>query len=114
MTPGDIDEPCRELVREMNLFPGIRTVESCSGHGERPMRVFFVTDSLEALPALVYWFSACHSGVRGWKVTVSTDCVCSPAMFCAGSEQIGAPAYAEARQIAASMASGREREERDE
>jgi hypothetical protein len=34
-TPWDeIDPPIRELVRELNEFPGIKTISSCGGHDE--------------------------------------------------------------------------------
>lgn len=43
--------PCmdREMVRlcdVLNSLPGIHTVESCAGHGGRPMRVLFACKSL--------------------------------------------------------------------
>lgn len=102
MPADDIDLECRALVSVMNRFPGIRTIESCSGYGRHLMRIFFLATP-EALPTLVYWFSACHSGVHGWRVTVSTDCARSPVTFCAESTSVGAQAHREAVQIAEAM-----------
>jgi len=76
-----MDAECVALCEAMNLVPGIRTTESCCGHNEHEYRVFFNTESLEALPPLLYWFDGCHSGCYGWKVIVRTDCGCSPAYF---------------------------------
>jgi len=51
--PADLDPECRLLCEAMNAVPGIRTVESCSGHGDTPFRVYFLADSLDALPELL-------------------------------------------------------------
>ena len=80
--PSDIDKECLELCVAMNKLPGIQTTSSCAGHGKTPYWVFFVADDLEVLPALLYYVKACHSGVTGWHVDVSTDCGMSPVTFC--------------------------------
>jgi hypothetical protein len=76
-----MDLECVKLCTAMNRLPGIETFESCCGHGDRPFKVWFFAESLEVLPALLYWFDACHSGVQGWRVYVTTDCAMSPAKF---------------------------------
>src|SRR6202451_2161699 len=81
--PAGIDPECRLLCEAMCAFPGIRTIESCCGHGRQPFKVWFLADSLAALPHLLYWFDSCHSGVPGWRVYVHTDCGRSPACFVA-------------------------------
>lgn len=86
------------LVDAMNLVPGIRTIESCCGHGDYPFRIWFVTDSLEALPALLYWFDSCHCGCRDWRVIAKTDCGMSPVTFLVEGP-VGA--YEDADRIAA-------------
>lgn len=100
---SEIDGECRKLVHAMNLVPGIHTTSSCCGHGDQSYRVFFIVDSLAALPGLLYWFDACHSGCAGWTVTVHTDCGMSPASFCVEGP-IGQQGYIAAEQIAKLMA----------
>lgn len=97
--PG-LDYQCRALVAAMNEFPGIRTTESCCGHGERPFRVWFVADDLDALPALVYWTDPRHTGCYGWRVIALSDCARLPLKF-----RLEGPigAFAEADMIAAKM-----------
>ena len=57
--PADkMDPECIALCEAMNKLPGIRTTESCCGHGERSYHIWFKADGLESLPKLVYWFSA--------------------------------------------------------
>lgn len=79
--PDDMDSECLKLCEALNLLPGILTTNSCCGHGERPYRIFFHAEDLDALPELCYWFDNCHSGESGWQVTVYTDCGMSPARF---------------------------------
>lgn len=98
--PPGLDPEVLGLCRAMNGIPGITTAESCSGHGERPVRVWFTARSLEDLPAVLYWFDACHSGHYGWAVTVTTDCARSPAVFLAEGP---AGDYAAADEIAQDM-----------
>lgn len=79
--PANIDPECIEICRAMNAMPGIRTIDSCCGHGEYPFKIFFIASNLEALPPLLYWFNVCHSGRTGWNIKVSTDCAMSPVTF---------------------------------
>lgn len=71
---------------------------------EKPFCVWFTAKSLEVLPAVLYYFDACHSGVFGWSVVARTDCAMSPAHFCAESTAVGEKAYAEAETITKCMA----------
>ena len=68
----EIDKDIVNIVKAMNRFPGIRTVESCSGHGKQKASIFFVPETIEALPPLLYYFDWCHSGVY-WPVYITTD-----------------------------------------
>ncbi len=81
MPPNVMDPECVPLCEAMNKLPGIKTFESCCGHGEHPFRIWFTTKSLDVLPRCIYWFSPCHSGAYGWSVTASTDCGMSPVVF---------------------------------
>lgn len=108
--PADMDPECVALCVALNGLPGIQTIESCSGHGKDPFRVWFIARDLEVLPALCYWFDICHCGFRGWFVTVTTDCGRSPVHF-----RIEGPAgaYEQADSIAA-MIHGEEESTRAE
>lgn len=79
--PAGMDPEVISLCRAMNTFPGIVTTESCCGHGKRPFRIWFLAETVEALPALLWCLDACHSGLHGWSVRVSTDCVADHATF---------------------------------
>lgn len=64
-----IDPECTRLVDALNLVPGIRTFESCCGHGRQRFWVFCVVESIESLPFLAF-----HLGGRQhhgkWHVTL--------------------------------------------
>jgi hypothetical protein len=87
--PKDIDKECLDICEAMNLLPGLRTIESCCGHGKTPYWIFFHLDEdspdglLDGLPMLLYWmrhFKAdCHKSQ--WRVFVSTDCAGDVATF---------------------------------
>ena len=94
-----MDRECTELYNAMNEIPGIRTVESCCGHGKDNYRIWFFTKGLRYLPRLLYWFNGCHCGFYGWKCFVKTDCAMSPAFFCIEGP-IGDQAYEESKKIA--------------
>lgn len=47
--PGDIDDECIELCVALNNIPGIRTDESCSGHGTEPYKIFISVTDLRGL-----------------------------------------------------------------
>ena len=99
--PSNIDSEVRKLCEAMNALPGIETIESCCGHGARPLKVWFYATSLKALPRLIYYLSSCHSGAVGWTCKAITDCGMSPVKFLVESGDMGQLAYNEARTIAA-------------
>jgi len=53
---GRIDKECIALCDALNDLLGVRTTESCCGHGDRLFHVWFEVDSLDALPPLLYFF----------------------------------------------------------
>lgn len=97
--PLDIDKECVELCQAMNLIPGIRTVESCCGHGERPYHIWFRPRHLSNLPRLLYYFDECHCGYYGWRARVYTDCAMSPVVFLIEGP-VGEEAYQQSKEIA--------------
>jgi hypothetical protein len=86
----------------MNKFDGIETVESCCGHNKTSYRIYFLARDLECLPRLLYWFDTCHTGIRGWRVIVYTDCSMCPVHFCLEGT-IGEQSYIESKEIANKM-----------
>jgi hypothetical protein len=96
----DIDHECVVLCEAMNKMPGIHTVQSCCGHGKDEFCIWFKAENLEVLPALLYWFDICHSGVAEWEIIVETDCAMSPVTFLAKSTSKGIQAYSESNIIA--------------
>lgn len=104
--PTDLDPECLDLCVAMNKLPGVRTTESCCGHADDlsrpysgPYMIFFMVDSLEALPPLLYYTDACHSGCVGWRVIVYTDCSMAPARFMLEGPK-GKQAYQDSKEIA--------------
>ena len=79
--PAGLDPEVLSLCMAMNAFPGITTTSSCCGHGREPFGIYFQPESLDDLPALLYWFDGCHTGQYGWRVRVFTDCAADHATF---------------------------------
>lgn len=94
-----MDAECISICDAINSIPGLCTAESCCGHGEWPFKVYFMCESLEHLPVLLYYCNPCHVGFRWW-CRVKTDCAMSPVVFVLESEAVGEVAYREAGVIA--------------
>ena len=58
------------LTLALNAFPGIRTTESCCGHGTRRFWISFRAETIEALGPLLWWFRHDHPKHKynGWDV----------------------------------------------
>lgn len=52
-----IDKECAGLCDFLNSLSGIKTIESCCGHGKEPYRIWFIPESLDCLPNLLSNFS---------------------------------------------------------
>ena len=100
--PADVDEQCRALCEALNTLPGIKTVESCCGHGERPFRIWFEAHSLKSLPLVAYHTVPCHVGFF-WNCRVTTDCAMSPVLFLLESIEVGEVAYEQAGKMATAL-----------
>ena len=106
--PSDMDLECIELCNAMNLFPGIRTTESCWGHGNDSYMIFFEADRIENLAPILYHFDQCHCGCYGWRVIARTDCSMRRASFLVQGP-VGKQAYKDAMTIAAKLREYRSR-----
>lgn len=68
--PADMDAECVDLCVALNELPGIRTFESCCGHGVDTLDIYFYARGLRHLQRVAYVISVCHKlGVKGWSVT---------------------------------------------
>ena len=94
----NMDKECIALCNAINKIPGLRTIESCCGHGEREYRIWFVVEFPQFFPILLYYIDPCHVGFR-WPVTVQTDCAMSPMTYCLQSIDKGKVAYKQAKII---------------
>lgn len=97
--PG-LDVEVVRLVEALNCIPGVRTIESCCGHGERTFKIWLKVDRLTTLPRVAYWLDKCHCGISGWSLIARTDCAMQPVTFLIESTSVGAKAYEEANIIA--------------
>lgn len=97
--PDNMDKECIKLCDAINRIEGLRTVESCCGHGKDNFRIWFIVKNQEHLPALLYYCDSCHVGFD-WDCTVSTDCGMSPVIFRLQSRVMGIEAYEQSETIA--------------
>lgn len=63
--PPDMDTECVDCCDLLNSLPGVKTFESCCGHGKFKFRVFFHCDSWKSLQAIT------ESLTPGWTVRTS-------------------------------------------
>lgn len=97
-----IDPECIRLCRAINHIRGIKTTESCCGHGKTEFMIWFKVIDIAQLPKLLYFLDPCHVGFRWW-CKVTTDCGMSPVHFRIESIAIGEKAYEQADIIAESI-----------
>jgi len=67
-----IDPECEHLCGAMNKIPGIRTVESCCGHGEVPYRIWFEADSVPGMAVVMDYLSPIQNGEFKWDIVVDS------------------------------------------
>lgn len=78
---SQMDAEVLELCNALNTLPGVKTFDSCCGHGKRPFKIGFFPADFEAVALVAYWADACHSQAEGWRVHAFTDCVRSSHHF---------------------------------
>lgn len=75
--PEDMDPECIALCAAINHLPGVETVESCCGHGERRFRVWLKARMQYDLSPLLY-----HAMYAGeWRLQASTDGTMNPVTY---------------------------------
>jgi hypothetical protein len=50
---ANMDQECIRLCDALNAMSGVRTFESCCGHGTHPFGIWFVADALDGLRPLL-------------------------------------------------------------
>jgi hypothetical protein len=67
---GWMDKECVDLCDTLNSMKGIKTVESCCGHNDRPYRIFFKCYDLSALRFLQSCIDNRYWGYGDeWRIT---------------------------------------------
>lgn len=58
MPPNVMDKEVINLCKALNKLPGIKTVESCCGHGQHEFRIWIVAKDLSNLPPVAYFLDS--------------------------------------------------------
>jgi len=111
--PSDLDSEVLLLCTALNMIPGIRTFESCFGHGKNPLRIWFHSAAESSLVVVAYASAWCHAGVQGWKVLAETDCSLNGIRYVLESNSVGCLAEREANRVALSIKETLESERSD-
>ncbi len=108
MYDDQMDIEVINLCDALNCIPGIKTSESCSGHGKYPLSVFFTAIDQEGLFFLTrctdsrYWRYG-----NDWKITLSVgDTITEgrlPTNFILESKTLGDLAYLQAEDLIENM-----------
>jgi len=81
---SDMDEECIKLCDALNCIPGIKTYESCCGHGTSPFSIWMTAESIEALYVIARCVDTRYGGpYQGdWTLKVEdTDTQDMPVIF---------------------------------
>jgi hypothetical protein len=69
--PGDMDIECIALCHMLNRLPGIKTMESCCGHGKDIYSVWFNCNNIETLSRLGRCIEKNYSD-GNWEIVVDS------------------------------------------
>lgn len=96
-----MDPECVNLCNAINLIKGVRTFESCGGHGKRNFNVWLKCNNSKQLFPIIRQISRNYDGVT-WKLEAElTDMPKTPVVFLLHSNgATGFLAYMEAEEIA--------------
>lgn len=97
--PKDMDKECIPLCQEINDIPGLKTNESCSGHGRHPMFITLTHKTVKERTFIILMraLSERYGCPLGWKVEIKdTDLPEKPFYILITSTSIGEKAYKEA------------------
>jgi hypothetical protein len=100
--PKDLDKECLSLFFALNRIPGVRTTESCCGHGRSPYHMWMMADSPDALYAIGRALDRRYYGNgTNWTLQVTTtDLKERRTQFLLESKVLGRKAYRAADKLA--------------
>lgn len=110
-----MDRECVEICEAINRNRGVKTVESCCGHGNEPFCIWIkITDECSyfdhetdshtnEFARLLWTLDKCHNGVCSWACYAYTDCAGDTVSWRIESESKGEKAYEEATAISKLM-----------
>lgn len=106
--PNDMDPECIPICNALNAIPGIRTTESCYGHGREPFRVFFrLVDrrKVRYLSVVARAFSRNYGVPPGWSCTLHNSDVprTTPTFMVCSGPTVGNQAYRDSGYIASNI-----------
>lgn len=70
MYDNKMDPECIPLCNELNVLPGIKTFESCCGHGKNPFRIWFTAENMKDLLIVVMAVNPEYCGQIGYSIQV--------------------------------------------
>lgn len=104
---GRMDKQCVVLCDAINKIPGVRTTESCCGHGKQPMRIWLRVKTVQNLFILARSVNRMYGGpvnnrteFREWSVIVQDQDSGIGVVFLLESSTKGRQAYRQANRIA--------------
>jgi len=108
-----MDPEVVDLCIALNQLPGVITTESCSGHGEQPLQIWFKVDGrIDPKLRGLFFLTRCtdrrywQHGYE-WKISLSvSDTIIDgilPTMFLLESEAKGEDAYSQAKDLIKNM-----------
>jgi len=97
----EIDSEARMLILAMNKLPGIRTFESCWGHGRDQFRVWFAAETPDDVAILINVIETCEwpQGER-WTIEPWQD---FPGQYILRSTDTTSATYGQSRMIAVAI-----------
>ncbi|MDD5014288.1 MAG: hypothetical protein PHW73_04175 [Atribacterota bacterium] len=104
-TTCGVDQEIKELCHALNCIPGIKTFESCCGHGNDPIRIWFRTENIESLKEIAQFTDkryAKDSDDDFTCVVEFSDRTMLP-VFCLQSKGVGENSYKNGRALAKSI-----------
>lgn len=102
---GRMDAKCIELCDTLNSLPGIRTSESCCGHGRESFDIWLYVESMQHLVILGRVLDRRYGCPEGWTLVVdNTDQPENCPIFWLTSGPVkGEQAYKDAKKLVESI-----------
>ena len=97
---GTLDPECRALWDVLESIPGIELIAACSGHGVRPLSVWFSVTRLDALALVLGASTWIGLTATGWQCAATAQSPWAKVVFRLESDTCGSAAYAEAAALA--------------